>query len=107
MNAKNSARYRHDIPDENHKKILKKLANKKQRDKKIHYCPTCDVSRLSANDLKIHMDTDRHKLKQKCKDQLKDKFNEDNFKIWKKNQILIDKYCEILTELLGKLKKYI
>ena len=85
-NCHNTSTYRNDIPKENHKNLLAREYDKKVIEEKKYYCDLCNIACSSPSKLKCHIAGFRHNLRQKAKDELKEKYNEINYQCWKNNR---------------------
>jgi hypothetical protein len=82
-NMKNTKIYRHDIPEENHLKIINKLHRKKTIDEKKYYCSLCNIICQAPKHLEIHNLGYRHQLKKKFVDETGIEFNLKDYKKWR------------------------
>jgi hypothetical protein len=88
-NMKNTLRYKKHILETDSKKrrpILTKEYRLNTKQSGIHTCKLCDVNFESTSHKTTHFNTKNHKLKQLCCDEIGEKFNPENYLIWRNNR---------------------
>jgi hypothetical protein len=86
INMKNTSKYRDDIPIENHRILLQREFTKKVKKSKKYNCELCNIQCVSPYNLKNHNNSHSHKLRLKCREEIKNLYNPRNFLIWRNNR---------------------
>jgi len=88
-NVRNTTTYKKHILETDQKKrkeILDKEYHSNIKESGIYTCKLCDLNFASKYEKTTHNNTKRHKLKQLCCDEIGEKFNKQNYLIWRNNR---------------------
>tara|TARA_R110002012_G_scaffold248280_1_gene424569 strand:- start:230 stop:835 length:606 start_codon:yes stop_codon:yes gene_type:complete len=88
-NMKNTSKYKTHILETDFKKRKAILDKEYSLDKKqsgIYTCKLCDLNFESIYQQTKHINSKNHKLKQLCCDEIGEKFNKQNYLIWRNNR---------------------
>ncbi len=93
-NMKNTLKYKSHIPEKDHKKLLDKEYQKTIKQSNKFYCELCDLSCSGSYNLNVHNSGRSHKLKEECRTAIGEKYNTENYLIWRNNRYPKNKHIE-------------